>query len=100
MDKVDLLAQQMSKIDLMIQKLDQVLALNNRASIAQSPSKPYLDPSPSFQEVCNLCASPTHHVSECPTTAQFSPFIQEQVQAAQGYSKPNFDPYSNTYNPG
>ena len=37
-------------------------------------------------------------MSECPTAAQFLPFILEQVQAAQGYSKPVNDPFSNTYN--
>ena len=52
------------------------------------------------QEACNLCASLIHNESDCPTTTQLPTFIQEQVQAAQGFTKPNFDPYSNTYNPG
>ena len=37
-------------------------------------------------------------MSECPTAAQFSPFIQEQVQTAQGYSNSVNDPFLNTYN--
>ena len=52
------------------------------------------------QEACNLCASLTHNESDCPTVAQLPTFIQEQVQAAQSFAKPNFDSYSNTYNPG
>jgi len=32
-------------------------------------------------------------------TAQYSEFVQKQVQAAQGFSRLIKDPFSNTYNP-
>ena len=54
--------------------------------------------SSNYQEIYSICASPAHHVSECPTTAQFLPFIQEQVQATQDYSSPINDSFLNTYN--
>ena len=37
-------------------------------------------------------------MNECPMAPQFSLFIQEQVQAAQGYSNHVNDPFLNAYN--
>ena len=98
LDKMDLMAQKLEKVDMLAHKLDQLMAQNKQESAIPALSNPY--PEPTHHEVCMLCASPDHHVSECPTAAQLPPFIQEQVQAAQGLSKPNYDPFSNTYNPG
>ena len=55
----------------------------------------YTQPS-NYQEIYSIYVSPAHHVSECPTAAQFSPFIQEQVQATQGYSSPINNSFLNT----
>ena len=90
---LNIIAQKLDKVDLIAQKLDQFLNLGQ-----QSPAQ--YTPASNYQVICSICASPTHHVSECPTVAQLPPLIQEQVQAAQGYSKPLNDPYSNSYNPG
>ena len=72
---LNLLAQKLDKVDLLI---DKYLALGLQ-SFAQ------YTPPPNYQEIYSICAIPAHHVTEYPTTAQFSPFIQEQVQATQGY---------------
>ena len=86
-------------MDLMAQKLDQILALKVQEPVVQPKVSPYPQMVQSPQEACNLCASLTHNESDCPTAAQLPTFIQEQVQAAQSFAKLNFDPYSNTYNP-
>ena len=70
------------------QKLDKLL------SVGQSLQ------SPSFQGVCALCFSPAHFVSNCPTASQIPEFVQEQVNAAQWFSKLRNYLFSNTYNPG
>ena len=85
---LNLIAQKLDKVDLFI---DKCLALGQ-----QSPVQ-YTQPS-NYQKIYSICASSAHHVSECLTAAQFSPFIQEQVQAAQGYSNPVNDLFSNIYN--
>ena len=56
--------------------------------------------SPSSQGVCALCFSPTYFVSNCPAASQFPEFVQEQVNAVQGFSKLGNDPFSNTFNLG
>ena len=71
------------KVDMIAQKLDQLLS---------GPS--------TTQQVCTLCASPAHEITECPSAAQYPEFVQEQVQAAQGYVRPPNNPFSSTYNPG
>ena len=65
---LNLIAQRLDKVDLFAQKFDQFLALGQ-----QSPAQ--YTPPPNYQKICSICASPTHHVSECPTAAQFPPFI-------------------------
>ncbi|XP_058217337.1 uncharacterized protein LOC131328408 [Rhododendron vialii] len=78
---------------------NQVAALNKKfdqlLSLGQVPSLPSY-----FQEACAICSSPTHFVSECHMASQFPEFVQEHVNAAQGFARPGNDPYSNTYNPG
>jgi len=81
-----------SKVNLLTQKLDQILSVERgQVSIFTPPTK---------QEVCSLCSSPTYFVNDCPMTIQYPEFVQEQVQAIQGFSRPVNDPFSNTYNPG
>ena len=94
--KMDLnsITQKLEKVDLLAQKVDQILSLSQQTPTNQPSS------SPSPRGVCALCAGLDHHVIECPTAVQLSPFIQEQVQATQEFSKPNNDPFSNTYNLG
>ena len=67
---LNLIAQRLDKVDLLAWKFDQFLALGQ-----QSPAQ--YTPPPNYQEICSICTSPAHHVSEYPTAAQFSPFIQE-----------------------
>ena len=85
---LNLLAQKLDKINLLI---DKYLALGQQSLVQ------YTQPS-NYQEIYSICASSAHHVSEYPMAACFPPFIQEQVQVAQGYSKPINDPFSNIYN--
>ena len=92
------MAQKLKQVDMLAHKLDQLLAQNKQETTIPPMSNPYSDPTQ--YDVCTLCASVDHHVSDCPTAAKLPPFIQEQVQVAQRFSKPNFDPFSNTYNLG
>ena len=87
-------------MDLMAQKLDQILALKVQEPVVQPKASPYPPMIQSPQEAYNFCASLSHNMNECPTAAQFPSFIQEQVQAAKIVSHPSFNPYSNTYNLG
>ena len=68
---LNLIAQKLDKIDLLIDKL---LVLGQQFSVQYTLPLNY-------QEIYSICARSVHHVSECPTAAQFSSFIQEQVQA-------------------
>lgn len=70
-------------------KLDQVLAMGQVSTS-----------DPVTQEVCALCSCPTHYVTDCPLAPQYPEFVQEQVNALQGFSKPGNDPHSSHYNPG
>lgn len=55
---------------------------------------------PTFQEACGICTSPMHYITDCPSASQYPEFVQEQVSAAQGFSRPDYDPFSPTYNAG
>ncbi|KAI5683020.1 hypothetical protein M9H77_04248 [Catharanthus roseus] len=77
-----------SKVDALSKKFDQLLALNTL------PTN-----SPNVQSVCAICSSPSHVIYDCPSDSLFPEFVQEQVNAAQGFHRQN-DLYSNTYNPG
>ena len=61
-----------SKVDELSQKLDRLLNTGHSSTL----------PNP-VQDVCALCTSPTHFISECSTAPQFSEFVHEQVQQAQ-----------------
>ena len=79
-----------SKVDELSQKLDHLL------NIGYSSTLPNL-----VQDICALCASPSHFISECPTTPHSPEFVCEQVQQAQTQQACRLenDPYLNTYNP-
>ena len=97
------IVQRLDSLDLLDQKLDQLLALEKQEFTIQSTSSPYSIPSQSFQRAHNVYEmhqpSPAHYATEYPTEAQF-PFIQEQVQVDQRSFNPNHDSFSNTYNLG
>ncbi|KAI5647465.1 hypothetical protein M9H77_33470 [Catharanthus roseus] len=76
------------KVDALSKKFDQLLALNIL------PTN-----SPNVQGVCAICSSPSHVIYDCPSASLFLEFVQEQVNAAQGFHRQN-DPYSNTYSLG
>ncbi|XP_043717496.1 uncharacterized protein LOC122665411 [Telopea speciosissima] len=67
---------------------------------AQPPSISRGFSPPEQAEACALCGDPNHYVTDCYLAAQYPEFIQEKVQAAQGFANPGNDPFSNTYNPG
>ena len=75
LNKIDTLAQKMEKVDLVAQKLDQLLSMNRQeSSFSFAPqSQPFSDST--HQEICVLCSSPNHAVTDCPTTGQLPPFI-------------------------
>ena len=60
---LNLIAKKLDKVDLLAQKLDQFLTLGHKSLT------PYTPPS-NYQKIYSIYASPVHHVSECPTTAQ------------------------------
>ncbi|XP_058189424.1 uncharacterized protein LOC131307014 [Rhododendron vialii] len=84
-----------SKVELLTEKVEKLLCMG------PATSQP-----PPYQEACSLCASPAHYIVDCPAAPQFPLFVQEQVNAAQGYanaqgfSKPGNDPFSTSYNQG
>ena len=80
-----------SKVDELSQKLDQLL----QGVTASSPAQHNCD-------VCSICSSPSHMITDCPSAHQFPEFVQEQVHQAQNRMapRPGHDPFSNTYNPG
>ena len=65
---LNLIAQKLDKVDLLIQKLDQSLTLGQQSPVQYTPPSNY-------QEIYSICASPVYHVSEYLTTVQFLPFI-------------------------
>ena len=77
-----------NQVAALTQKLDQLLSVGQTLQ------------SPPSQGICALYSSPAHFVSNCSATSQFPRFVQEQVNAAQGFSKPDNDPFSNTFNSG
>ena len=64
-------------MDLMAQKLDQILALKVQEPMVQPKISSFSPMAQSSQEACNLCASLTHNVRNCPIAAQLPAFIQE-----------------------
>ncbi|KAI5666858.1 hypothetical protein M9H77_16711 [Catharanthus roseus] len=75
------------KVDALFKKFDQLLALNTLPTNSTN-----------VQSVCAICSSPSHVIYDCPSASLFPEFVQEQVNAAQGFHRQN-DPYSNTYVP-
>ena len=69
-----MIAQKLDKVDLLAQKLDQVLA-SKQSNQPMPPSYP----NQPLSETCALCASSNHCMEECATVAQLRPFIQEHV---------------------
>ena len=57
-------------MDLMAQKLDQILALKAQEPMVQLKTSPFSPMAQSPQESCNLCASLTHNMSDRPTATQ------------------------------
>ncbi|CAN6455353.1 unnamed protein product [Victoria cruziana] len=53
----------------------------------------------SSKPVCGLCDSVGHITDDCPISGGVDA-PAGQVNAAQGFSRPGYDPYSTTYNPG
>ncbi|KAI5668859.1 hypothetical protein M9H77_18712 [Catharanthus roseus] len=72
------------KVDALSKKFEQLLALNTL------PTN-----SPNIQGVCAICSIPSHIMYDCPSASLFPEYVQEQVNAAQGFHRQN-DPYSNT----
>ncbi|CAN6447610.1 unnamed protein product [Victoria cruziana] len=53
----------------------------------------------SSKPVCGLCDSVGHVTDDCPISGGVD-VPAGQVNAAQGFSRPGYDPYSTSYNPG
>ncbi|XP_058208135.1 uncharacterized protein LOC131321145 [Rhododendron vialii] len=64
-----------SKVEILTEKVEKLLCMG------PATSQP-----PLSQEACSLCASPAHFITDCPVAPQFSIFVEEQVNAAQGYA--------------
>ncbi|CAN6440338.1 unnamed protein product [Victoria cruziana] len=52
------------------------------------------------QPVCGLCDSIGHVTDDCPISLGVDASTGQVVNAAQGFSRPAYDPYSSTYNLG
>ncbi|CAN6458687.1 unnamed protein product [Victoria cruziana] len=52
------------------------------------------------QPVCGLCDSIGHVTYDCPISLGVDASTRQVVNAAQDFSRPAYDPYSSTYNPG
>ena len=74
-----------TKVDQLTRKLDQLLANSSRIPVGR---------------VCELCASPAHCVSDCLAAPLYPEFVQEQVNAAQGFARTEHDSFAPPYNPG
>ncbi|XP_058192109.1 uncharacterized protein LOC131309504 [Rhododendron vialii] len=79
------------KVDALTHKINSLLSLSHGPS--------HSSPLAAVAEVCQLCSSPCHQINECHMASQFPEFLQEHVNAAQGFGRPANDPYSHTYNP-
>ena len=79
-----------SKVDELSQKLDRLL----QGGTASSPTHQH-------QDICSICSSPNHLITDCPSAHQYPEYVQEQVHQAQTQMapRPEHDPFSNTYNP-
>ena len=75
-------------------KMDKLLAAQVQPSRVPSP------PMTPVSAVCDLCSDIGHDTLSCPMASQYPEYVQEQVNAAQGFSNPRNDPYSNTFNQG
>ena len=73
-----------SKVDELSQKLDQLL----QGGTASSPAQQNFD-------VCSICSSPNHMITDCPSAHQFLEFVQEQVHQAQTRMAPRTEPWDN-----
>ena len=80
-----------SKVDELSQKLDRLL----QGGTASSPTHQH-------QDICSICSTPNHLITDCPSAHQFPEYVQEQVHQAQTQMapRPGHDPFSSTYNPG
>ncbi|KAI5673592.1 hypothetical protein M9H77_13956 [Catharanthus roseus] len=64
------------KVDALSKKFDQLLALNIL------PTN-----SPNMQGVCAICSGLSHVIYDCPSASLFLGFVQEEVNATQGFHR-------------
>jgi len=50
--------------------------------------------------VCQICETDDHATNDCPTLPSFRECLHEQAHALNSFQRPNYNPYSQTYNPG
>ncbi|KAI5677580.1 hypothetical protein M9H77_08530 [Catharanthus roseus] len=74
------------------------LSDNSQQHATSSPLNTLPTNSPNVQGVYAICSRPSHVIYDFPSASLFSGFVQEQVNAAQGFHRQN-DPYLNAYNP-
>ncbi|XP_073307370.1 uncharacterized protein [Primulina huaijiensis] len=55
----------------------------------------------SVQEIaCHICDTSDHSTKDCPTLPSFKECLQEQANVLNNFKRPNFEPFSQNYNPG
>ncbi|XP_073024280.1 uncharacterized protein [Primulina eburnea] len=55
----------------------------------------------SVQEiVCHICDTSDHFTKDCPTLPSFKECLHEQANVLNNFKRPNFEPFSQSYNPG
>jgi len=50
--------------------------------------------------VCQIYETNEHSTNDCPTLPSFKECLHEQAHALNSFQRPNYNPYSQTYNPG
>ncbi|XP_073309925.1 uncharacterized protein [Primulina huaijiensis] len=55
----------------------------------------------SVQEIaCHICDTSDHSTKDCPTLPSFKECLHEQANVLNNLKRPNFEPFSQSYNPG
>ncbi|XP_073014521.1 uncharacterized protein [Primulina eburnea] len=55
----------------------------------------------SVQEIaCHICDTSDHFTKDCPTLPSFKECLHEQANVLNNFKRPNFEPFSQNYNPG
>ena len=84
------------KIDEITHRLDQITTAGTLVAQNQNQTLSPMMP----QEACMICSSTEHLPTGCPSAFQFPDLVEDYVNAAQSFTQPRNNPFSNNYNLG